>query len=190
MARVTIGSILGGIAMWLVGFIFWGTPLSRIALTATDDATGAALQAALKQHLGSTGAGAYPVPWAGTDVGTMLYGQGPSAMIFYHPAGLPVIDSAALIGGLILAIVCSLLIGIALYALRDRVTTLADRMKLVIWFVLAATLWSDIGQPIFNHMPWGYFAYLWVSDVAGLVVAGAVIARWFMPRIAAPAHAE
>lgn len=187
MARMVIGSVLGGIAMWLVGFIFWGTPLSRIALTATDDATGAALQGALKQHLDASGAGAYPVPWAGTDIGTTLYGQGPSAMVFYHPGGLPVLDSAALIGGLILAIVCALLIGTALHALRDRVTTFADRMKLVVWFVLAATLWSQIGQPVFNHMPWNYYFYLWLSDVAGLVAAGAVIARWFMPRDVAPA---
>ncbi|WP_326525226.1 hypothetical protein [Sphingomonas sp.] len=182
MARMILGSVLGGVAMWLVGFIFWGTPLSRIALSALDDATGAAVQAALKQHLEAAGSGAYPVPWPGTDIGTTLYGQGPSALVFFHSGGLPVVDSGALVGGLVLAIICSLLIGVALHALRDRVTTFADRMKLVIWFVLAATLWTDIGQPVFNHMPWRYFAYLWVSDVAGLIAAGAVIARWFLPR--------
>ncbi|URW74791.1 hypothetical protein M9980_09415 [Sphingomonas donggukensis] len=183
MARVALGGILGGIAMWLIGFLFWGTPLSRIALSSLDDASGAALQGALKQHLSAGGAGAYPVPWPGTDVGTTLYGQGPSAMVFYHPGGLPVVDSSALIGGLVLAVVCSLLIGIALYALRERVTTFADRMKVVVWFVLAATLWTEIGQPVFNHMPWTYFVYLWVSDVVALVAAGAVIARWFLPRV-------
>lgn len=182
MARALIGGILGGIAMWIVGFVFWGTPLNRIALSTLDDASGAALQSALRQHLGSLGTGSYSVPWPGTDVGTQLYGQGPSALIHFHAGGLPVVDSSALIGGLILAIVCSLLIAIALHALRDRVTTFADRMKLVLWFVLAATLWTDIGQPIFNHAPWNYYIYLWVSDVVGLGVAGAVIARWFIPR--------
>lgn len=185
MARILLGSVLGGIAMWIVGFIFWGTPLNRIALTALDDSSGAALQSALKQTLGPLGGGAYPVPWPGTDVGTQLYGQGPSAMIFFHPGGLPVIDSSALIGGLVLAIVCALLIGVALYVLSDRVATLGDRVKLVALFAVAATLWTDIGQPVFNHMPWGYFVYLWISDVVGLVVAGAVIARWFMPYVKA-----
>ena len=46
MARMILGGVLGGVAMWLVGFIFWGTPLARIALSALDDATGAAVQAA------------------------------------------------------------------------------------------------------------------------------------------------
>ncbi len=188
MARVTIGSILGGFVLWLTGFIFWGTPLSRIALSALDDSGGAAVQAALRQHIGPMGAGAYPVPWPGTDIGTTLYGQGPSAMIFYHPGGLPVIDTAALIGGLILAIVCALLIGVALYAMRDRVATFGDRMRVVVLVVLAATLWTDIGQPIFNHMPWRYFAYLWVSDVVGLIAAAAVISRWFLPSAAPAAH--
>jgi hypothetical protein len=34
---------------------------------------------------------------------------------------------------------------------------------------------------VFNHMPWGYFVYLWISDVASWVAAGAVIA-WALPR--------
>lgn len=185
MARVTIGGILGGIAMWIVGFLFWGTPLSRIALSAVDDATGAAVQTALRQNLGPSGAGAYPVPWPGTDAGTVLFGQGPSAMIFYHPGGLPVVDSAALIGGLVLAVVCALLIGFALWAVSDRVTTFSARMKLVVPFALAAATYIDLGQPIFNHMPWGYFVYLWISDVVSLVAAGAIIARWFLPRTTA-----
>ena len=63
MARLFLGGALGGLAMWLVGFIFWGTPLNLLALSKTDDATGAALHAALAQHLGPLGTGAYPVPW-------------------------------------------------------------------------------------------------------------------------------
>lgn len=181
MAKVTIGGILGGIAMWFMGFIFWGTPLNRIAFTVPDDATGAAVQAVLKQQLAPFGSGAYPVPWPGTEAGTMMYGQGPVAMVMYHAGGLPVVDSASLLGGLVLAIACALLIAAALYALADRVTSFAERMRLVVLFALAATLWTDIGQPIFNHAPWGYYVYLWISDIVGLTVAGAVIARWFLP---------
>jgi hypothetical protein len=182
MTRMVIGSVLGGIAMWLVGFLFWGTPLSRFALTIADEPANAAIQSALAQHLGSTGTGAYPVPWPGTPAATVLYGQGPTAMVFYNSSGFPVFDSAALIGGLVLAIICALLIGTALYTLSGRVTSFADRVKLVILFALAATLYTDIGQPIYNHMPWSYFIYLWLSNVVALVVAGAVIARWFLPQ--------
>ena len=182
MARMVIGSVLGGIAMWLVGFLFWGTPLSRFALTVADEPASAAIQSMLAQQLGATGTGAYPVPWPGTPAATVLYGQGPTAMVFYNSSGYPVVDSAALIGGLVLAIVCALLIGVALLAVSARVTSFADRMKLVILFAVAATLYTDIGQPVFNHMPWGYFIYLWLSNTIALIVAGAVIARWFLPK--------
>jgi len=180
MARLFLGGALGGLAMWLVGFIFWGTPLSLLALSKTDAATTAAVQAALAQHLGPLGTGAYPIPWPGTPQGTQLYGQGPTAMVLFNTSGFANPDSAALIGGLVLAILCALLAG---FALRMVAATLgfADRLKLVAITAVAVTAYSDLGQPIFNHAPWGYFFYLWVSDVASWIAAGAVLA-WALPR--------
>ncbi|MDQ0249820.1 hypothetical protein J2W22_001867 [Sphingomonas kyeonggiensis] len=180
MARLFLGGALGGLAMWLVGFIFWGTPLSLLALSKTDAATTAAVQAALAQHLGPLGTGAYPIPWPGTPQGTQLYGQGPTAMVLFNTGGFANPDSAALIGGLVLAILCALLAG---FALRMVAATLsfADRLKLVAITAVAVTAYSDLGQPIFNHAPLGYFFYLWVSDVASWIAAGAVLA-WALPR--------
>ena len=100
MTRLFLGGALGGLAMWLVGFIFWGTPLSLLALSQTDAATTAAVQAALAQHLGPLGSGAYPIPWAGTPQGTQLYGQGPTALVMFNTGGFAMPDSGALIGGL------------------------------------------------------------------------------------------
>ncbi|MDF7773721.1 hypothetical protein P1X14_00550 [Sphingomonas sp. AOB5] len=179
MPRLILGGVLGGVAMWLVGFIFWGTPLSLIALSQTDAATTAALHAALAQHLGPLGTGAYPVPWPGTPQGTALYGQGPTAMVLFNTQGFANPDSASLIGGLILGIVCVLLAG---FAMRMAASTLsfADRLKLVAIIAVAVTAYSDLGQPIFNHAPWGYFVYLWISDVASWIAAGAVLA-WALP---------
>ena len=37
MARAMIGGLLGGLALYLVGFIFWGTPLSNLAISGLDD---------------------------------------------------------------------------------------------------------------------------------------------------------
>lgn len=180
MPRLVLGGVLGGIAMWIVGFIFWGTPLSRIAITSTDDATSQALQRALTEHLGLTGTGAYPVPWPGTPLGTQMFGQGPTATIFYNSSGFAVMDSGALIGGLVLAIGCALLVAFAV-RLTAAGLTFAGRFKLVALVAIAVTAYSDLGQPIFNHMPVGYFVYLWLSDVASWLAAGAVIA-WMMPR--------
>jgi hypothetical protein len=180
MARLFLGGALGGLAMWLVGFIFWGTPLSLLALSRTDAPTTAAVQAALAQHLGPLGSGAYAIPWPGTPQGTALYGQGPTAMVLFNTGGFANPDSASLIGGLVLAILCVLLAG---FAMRMVAAGLGfrDRLKLVVLAAVAVTAYSDLGQPIFNHAPWGYFFYLWLSDVASWVAAGAVLA-WALPR--------
>jgi hypothetical protein len=62
----------------------------------------------------------------------------------------------------------------------------ASRAKLVILFALAATLYFTLGQPVFNYyMPWGYFIYLALSQVLGLVAGGLVLVRWFMPNAVA-----
>jgi hypothetical protein len=180
MPRLLLGGVLGGLAMWFVGFIFWGTPLGLIALSGTDDATSAELQAALSQHLGPLGTGAYPVPWIGTAMGTQLYGQGPTAMVFFNSSGFANPVTSALIGGLVLAILCSLLAAFAI-RLAAGGLSFADRLKLIALVAVAVTAYSDLGQPVFNHMPWRYFIYLWVSDVASWVAAGAVIA-WALPR--------
>ncbi|MBN8812071.1 MULTISPECIES: hypothetical protein [Sphingomonas] len=180
MTRLFLGGALGGLAMWLVGFIFWGTPLSLLALSQTDAATTAAVQAALAQHLGPLGSGAYPIPWAGTPQGTQLYGQGPTALVMFNTGGFAMPDSGALIGGLVLAIVCALLAGFALRTVAHG-HDFARRLRLVAIVALAVTAYSDLGQPIFNHAPWGYFLYLWVSDVASWIAAGAVLA-WALPR--------
>jgi hypothetical protein len=41
---ILLGRLARGFAMWVVGFIFWGTPLGLIALSRTDDAASAAIQ--------------------------------------------------------------------------------------------------------------------------------------------------
>jgi hypothetical protein len=183
MARLFLGGALGGLAMWLVGFLFWGTPLSLLALSRTDAATTAAVQSALAQHLGPLGSGAYPIPWPGTPQGTQLYGQGPTAMVFFNTNGFAMPDSTSLIGGLVLAIVCLLISGFAMMRVASGFD-FASRLKLVAAAAVAITAYSDLGQPIFNHAPWGYFTYLWISDVASWMAGGAVLA-WALPRPAA-----
>ncbi len=180
MPRVILGGLLGGLAMWIVGFIFWGTPLKYLALSKVDDTASAAIQAVLVQHLGASGTGVYPVPWPDTPVGTQLYGQGPVATVLFNSNGFAVLDTTALIGGLVLGVLCALVLAYAL----NRVTagmTFGGRLTIVALFAVAITAYSQLGQPVFNHAPPGYFIYLWISEIAGWIAAGAVIA-WLLPK--------
>ena len=180
--RTVLGGIVGGFALYLVGFIFWGSPLSNLAFSTVDDARGAAVQMALAQNLTENGTGTYVIPWPSTQEGTVLFGQGPIATVHFNTGGFPVVDTSALIAGLVLALITGIIIAFALRIVGDRVPGFAERAKVAVLFALAATLYLDIGQPIFNHYGWRYFTYLFLSNFIGLAVAGLVIAKWFLPR--------
>lgn len=174
MARTFIGGLLGGFAIFIIAFIFWGTPLSALALSRVDDQASANLQAAMARALSPGGTGVYVIPDPATAQGTVLYGKGPVAQVFYNMGGFPVMDSGALIGGLILALVVGVLIALALrFALAD----FAARVRISILFALAAILWLHVGQAVFNHAPWGYILYSSFSDFLALAAAGLIAAK-------------
>jgi hypothetical protein len=179
-AKTVAGGLAGGAALYLVGFLFWGTPLSALAFSTVDDATNAQLQAALGQALTQTGTGTYHIPWPATPQGTVLHGQGPIATIHYNTHGFAAMDSPSLLTGLILALITGIIIALALGFAGLR--TFSERARIVVLFALAATAYLDLGQPIFNHYGWGYFIFAFLGDFVGLSAAGLVIARWFLPK--------
>ena len=181
MFRVVIGSIVGGLAQFFVGFIFWGLPfLARIPFTVASDAQNAAVQTALAQNLTSTGT--YYVPWPESPAGTVLYGRGPVALIFYNTHGFAPMDPGSLVVGLILSIVTIFLLGLALLAIAGRVGDFASRARIVLYVSLATVLYFTLSAPVYNYyMPWAYWIYLALSQLVGFVVGGLVLARWFLP---------
>lgn len=174
MIRLIFGGLLGGCALFLTGFIFWGTPLSALAFNRADAPASANLQAAMAQALNPTGTGVYIIPDPATADGTILYGRGPVAQILYNSTGFPVTDGSALIGGFILSLVVGLLIALALSWVA---LNFAARARVALLFAGAATLWMHIGQAVFNHAPWGYILYLGFSDFVGLAIAGLIVAK-------------
>lgn len=174
MLRTLIAGLLGGLALYLVGFLFWGTPLSGIAFGKVADAQSLAVQQALVANLPTTGT--YVVPDPGTPAGTAAFGQGPIALVHFNASGFPVVDSAALIGGLILSLIVGLGLAAGLSALPA-----ALRLRAGLLMTLAVTVYLDLGQPIFNHVGWTYSIYLFASDAIGFGAAIVAIA-WFLSR--------
>ncbi|MHA6768679.1 hypothetical protein [Sphingobium ummariense] len=184
MVRTVIGGLLGGFAMYILGFLFWGTPLSAIALSRADGQASANLQAALAQALTPGGTGVYVIPDPATAQGTILYGRGPVAQVFYNSGGFPVTDGASLIGGFVLALVVGLLIA---FALRFVAGGFAGRVRAAALFALVAVLWPHVGQAVFNHAPWGYILYLAFSDFLALAAAGLIAAKLMEEKVSSPA---
>ncbi|HEY1145694.1 MAG TPA: hypothetical protein VGE84_05075 [Allosphingosinicella sp.] len=184
MARVIIGAVAAAIAMFIIGFIFFATPLYKIGTASLDNAQAAAVQQALAANL--PGTGTYFVPGAETPQQTVMYGQGPIATIHYNVGGFSVADPGAIIGGLALNFVVALLIGFGLLAVARRVPDFASRARLAVCFAVATAAFVHLGEPIWYHHDWSHSIYVFVADALALAAAGLVIARWFLPRATAP----
>lgn len=166
--------------MFLVGFLFYATPLAGLVTGGLDNLAAAEVQQVLARNLPRTGT--YFVPSGGTPEQTVMYGQGPIATIHYTLGGYPVMDMAAIAKGLVLDFVVALLIGAALLGIYGQVPDVGARARAVALIALAASAYINLGSPIWYHHGWAFFAYSFVADALALSAAGLIIARWFLPR--------
>ena len=184
MVRTLIGGLVGGLVLFVMGFVFWATPLSEIAFTSADDAQSAAVQQALAANLTRSGTGAYIIPGMHSAQSAVLYAKGPVATVFYNTNGYSPEDMSMLLPGLIVSLVAGTFLAFGLAAVAGG-RSFAERARLVVLMALAFTTWEFLGSPIFNHHGWTYWIYVFVAETIVWSVAGLVISRWFLPLPAA-----
>jgi hypothetical protein len=178
MIRTILGGLVGGLILFIAGFIFWATPLGELPFTRAPDAQNAAVQLSLAQNLTQTGTGAYMIPTHTSAPGAVLYAQGPIATVFFNTQGFSPDDMSMIVPGLALALLAGLLMAFGLAAVgRDFAAT----AKLVVFVSLGFTIWEYLASPIFNHFGWRYWIYAFTAESVSLILAGLVIARWFLP---------
>lgn len=182
MIRIVIGAIAAAIAMFIIGFIFFATPLGNIPVGQIDDEGAAAVQQLLAEHIGAAGPAAYVVPGIVGEAQQRLYIDGPIAMVHYNPNGFALGDPNAMLGGFIQLLIAALLLGFALHALSGHAREFGARMKILILFVLTASVFMHLGNPIWWHQSWSFHSYLFVADLVSLLVGGTIITRWFLPK--------
>jgi hypothetical protein len=181
MIRTVIGGLVGGIIIFVIGFIFWATPLGEIPYSKADEAQNAAVQASLAKNLTASGTGAYIIPAHNSAEGAVLYARGPIATVHYNTRGYSPDDMSMILPGFIVALIAGLLMAFGLAAVGGGGRSFTSLAKLVVCFSLGFTVWEYLGSPIFNHFGWGYWIYAFIAESVSLIVAGLVIARWFMP---------
>lgn len=189
MIRTLIGGLVGGLLIFILGYVFWATPLGDIPYSHATDAQNAAVQTALAQNLTRhdtktgqiSGTGTYIIPDYHSAGGAVLHGNGPIATVHYNTSGFSAEDMSMLLPGFIVALIAGLLMAFGLSAVAEG-RSFESLARLVICVSLAFCVWEFLGSPIFNHFGWGYWIYAFVAESVSLIVAGLVIARWFVPR--------
>lgn len=187
MIRVAIGAVAAAIAMFIIGFLFFATPLGNIPVSQIDDEGAATVQQVLAENMGAGGPATYVVPGINGEAQQRLYIDGPIAMVHYNPNGFALGDTGAMIGGFIQLLITALLLGGVLYGLSGHVRAFGERLKILIGFALAAAVFMHLGNPIWWHQGWLFHGYLFVADLVSFIAGGAIIARWFLPK---PAEGE
>lgn len=189
MIRVIFGALVAAVAMFAIGFIFFGpVGLSSFATGSVTDLQAAAVQQSLAANLPRTGT--YLIPSAeGSAAQTVMYGQGPIATIHYNLDGFPVMDTTTMAMGLVFNFLVALVIGAALIGIDRRVPDFRSRSRVAMLIAVAASAFNHLGEPIYWHHDWPHFVYVFVADSAALVVAALILARFLPVSRAAPADA-
>jgi hypothetical protein len=181
MIRTVIGGLVGGVIIFIMGFIFWGSPLGTIPFSQAGDPQGAAVQTSLAQNLTPGGSGTYLIPDPRTREGAELYAKGPVATVSYNTAGFPPEDMSMLLPGFILAVVAGMLMAFGLASVGGGGRSFANVARLVVLYTFGFTVWECLTNPIFMHADWRFWIYSFVAESISFILAGLVIARWFMP---------
>ena len=181
MVRTLIGGVVAGIILFVMGYIFWASPLGEIPYSTATDAQNAAVQRALAQNLTQSGTGTYIIPAHKSADGAVLYAQGPIATVHFNTAGFSPDDMSMLLPGFIVAVIAGLLMACGLAAAGGG-RAFPNMARLVIFYSLGFTVWEFLATPIFNHFGWGYWIYAFIAEAVSLIIAGLVVARWFLPR--------
>ena len=178
MIRVIIGSAAASVAMFIIGFIFFGIGLQNLAIKGVTDLQAAPIQQALRANIADTGT--YVVPNDRTSEQTRMYGTGPVAMIHYNVEGQTAgMTAGTAFKGLIFNFAIALAIGLALIGIDGRVRDFGSRMRVVVIVAVAAAAFTHLGMPLYFPQGWTYYVYLFVADAVALAAAGIIVA-WFI----------
>ena len=189
IGRALIGGAVAAVAMFIIGFIFFATPLYKLGSGSLDNVQAAAVQQTLASNIPKTGT--YFVPSGDTPEQTVMYGRGPVATIHYNSGGYSIADPGVMIGGFLHMLVVGLLMAVGLYTVSLYIPGFAERVRLLVLGVVGAAVYMRLGDPIWFHQDWGNAIYLFIVDCVSLIVAGLVILK-LLPRqgVAARAAAE
>jgi hypothetical protein len=182
MLRVIIGAAIAAVAMMVISFLIYMTPLSGIGADKVTTEQAAQLQQVLASTLQETGA--YRVPDPNIAEQTGLYAQGPVATITYNAKG----NANSNVGtmrypyALVLNFLVALAIGAALIGLDRHGSRFGARARLALLFGFAAAAFMHFSRPIWLLGDWGSAIFGFLAD--GLAIGlGGVIVAWFIPSV-------
>lgn len=178
MGRMIWGCFIAAIAMFILGFVFYATPLARTAFVRADPAVAARVQTAMADLPKS---GTYAIPDPEAVGGARAYEQGPVGMLRFVKSGYPVFDPLVLVKGFVHYFVSVLFFGLMLLATAEKLS-MRVRREVIAGTVVGGSVMNVLGDPVWYRLDWTYSLYVFVANTIILIIGAMIVARWFIPR--------
>ena len=184
MKNVVIGSLVGGLVLFIWGFLFWGLsgiPYTALSQAAPDDARAGQ---AMLEHFPQSGAYYIPGPHNPPDQLETLHEAGPVAFVFFNREGKALTPPSMLITGLLHQIVFALIIALGLHALGNALPGFGQRVRLIVTIGLASSLWAPVALVIWWYYPPTWQWWVAFEQFVGWVLIALVLAKFVRPKAA------
>ena len=185
MKKFVLAPVLAALAMFVWGFIYWGTPhhVPYKALATVPDA--GATAEAIGKLLPVSGAYLLPSPVLGEDKMNELAKRGPSVEVHITKEGYGAAEMGKIMAlGYAHVFVIALLLTVMLCGLEKAFERWTCRVKFCAALGLLVAI-CDLGSAIWWHHAWGWTLALSFYDFMMYLIAGLVLAKFVTPKPAA-----
>ena len=179
MKGILTGSLAAAVAVFVWGFVFWGTSLAD-PFSHVSAEQEAVIAANLQNGFSEPGVYSIPDQANGTEEEWIArHEAGPVAIVRVRPDGANPMAPGKMASGFVHMLVSIGIMAAALAMLR--LPTYGQRLKLVLLTSLAGTAFATLTDPIWFHATWSYFIWLMVYYMISWLIAGAILARFIKP---------
>jgi hypothetical protein len=193
--RIVLASILGGIALFMWGFMYWVVvSASWSAVRSLPLESETAIVSTLNEHMPADGVYFIPGftevdPQASPETRETLdqawrarHEAGPRGMIMYRRAGATPQQPSQFLAGLMLNIASAFFVACMVSFGVSSASRFSHRYAMVVCFGIAAAIATHGVQWNWFNMPTEYSQFMMVDVIGSWLVAGVVIAAIVSPR--------
>ena len=180
MKQAILGVLVATIVLYLWGFVYWGA--STVPYYAWEQAPDdRAAGAALLEHFPESGVYYMPGNDHPMEERNQLFEQGPTGFVILDRDGRPAFDTSIMIGGLILNAIVVAVLAMLLQITLPAAPTYIQRLRIVTYAGAAGVFLINFGDVVWWAIPMGWVVAQAVYNFTGVVIAGAILARFIKP---------
>lgn len=179
MKQLILASVLGALAMFVFGAVYWMNPLPKNGFkSAKDDVE---IQAFLKERFPQ--AGTYSVPdidQSHDDFGKKA-GQGPVAIMHVVAKGGPSSMGPMMAKGFLTQLFAAFFLSLLMKSCLDALKTYGDRVRFCALVGLVAAVFVTGGNMVWWHHSVPFTLFTGAYQILAFIIGGLVIAKFIRP---------